>query len=306
MRQTLQIHRVVSVGCLSVLALLSPTLARAERPVPVDQYEVKPRQVSLIPPGTVIDEKAPQGWSHLIIRSHPRVAPEDRSKVNSLTAQLASLLFTAVAAKVEAYTVGEEQRYRFKDVGVGFGAPIDGRPTIVSPDTQARLGANLSFFGRQVLSTCYEEQKAGRIICYSDTMAVVDTRVVLNRNGKHRWCIFRHALLIDPSNGALATLLWPIDLDDSNGRYAGVAGPVQWLPPNKIEDTVLRVDTREFTLGVPSKKAFAVAEMPDGERQLQFPEGVEKLAGLQQMTPETAHATEMWLWEMVRRDLKQR
>jgi hypothetical protein len=272
----------------------------------LSQYDVTPRQVSLIAPGTVVGEKAPEGWSHLIIRSHPRVAPEDQGKVNSLTTKLAAFLFTSILAKVEAYKEGEEQRYRYADVGVGFGTMIDGKPTIISPDSEARLGANLSFFARQVLSTCYEEQKLGRVVCHSDTMALVDTRVVLNRKGEHRWCIYRHALLVDPRNGALATLVWPIDIDTSGRRYAGVAGPVQWLPPGKIEDTVLRVDTAEFTLGVPSKKAFAVSKVPAGERELAFPEGVEKLAAAQQMTPETAYATEMWLWEMVRRDLAER
>jgi len=300
MHHLIQNRSMSAVGALLGLLLL-PVTASAERPVPVDQYQVTPRQVSLIQPGTVVDEKAPDGWSHLIIRSHPRVAREDLDKVNSLTAQLASFLFTAIVAKVEAYEDGDEMRYRFKDAGVGFGTPIEGRPTIISPDSQARLGANLSFFARQVLSTCYEEQKAGRIVCHSDTMAVVDTRVVLNRGGRHRWCIFRHALLVDPASGALATLLWPIDVGERG--YAGVAGPVQWLPANKIQEAVLRVDTGEFTFGVLSKVAFAVAEVPRGQRQLEFPEGVEKLAGLQRLTPESAYGLEMWLWEMVRRDL---
>lgn len=298
---------ILSISALAVAGLLwlSSPPARAERPVPLSQYDVTPRRVSLIKPGTVIEQKAPQGWSHLIIRSHPRVAREDLSKVNSLTAKLASFLFTAIAAKIETYGEADEQRYRFADVGVGFGTPIEGRPTIISPDTEAELGANLSFFARQVLSTCFEEQKAGRIVCHSDTMALVDTRVVLNRNGEHRWCVFRHALLVDPRNGALATLVWPIDIDD-RGHYEGAAGPIQWLPPNKIEDAVLQVDTAEFTLGVPSKKAFAVANVPKGERQLEFPEGVAKLASRQQMTAESAYATEMWLWDIVRRDLAKR
>jgi hypothetical protein len=123
-----------------------------------DDYLVTPRPVSLIEPGTVVEEKAPKGWSHLIIRSHPRVADEELSKVNAITARHASLLFTAMTAKVEQYRDDAETKYRIKDVGVGFGAPIGRRLTILSPDTQAELGANLSFVGSQVLATCYEEQ----------------------------------------------------------------------------------------------------------------------------------------------------
>jgi hypothetical protein len=292
------------LGGWLVLCLGLASVAISGQP---DAYRTTPRPVSLIEPGTEIGEQAPSGWSHLIIRSHPRVAPEDREKVNGLTAQLASFLFTSMTAKVESYRVGEETRYRFVDVGVGFGAPIRGRNTILSPDTQAQLGANLGFFAKQVLSTCYEEQKAGRIICQGDTMAIVDTRVVLDRDGRHRWCVFRHALLVDPRNGAMATMLWPIDLDDSGRRYLDPAGPIEWLAPNRIEDAIMRVDPNQFTLGVPSKTAFAVARMPQGDRQLQFPKPeIAKLLCRQQMNGEAAHATEMWLWEIVRRDVKQR
>jgi hypothetical protein len=265
-----------------------------------DDYLVTPRPVSLIEPGTVVEEKAPKGWSHLIIRSHPRVADEELSKVNAITARHASLLFTAMTAKVEQYRDDAETKYRIKDVGVGFGAPIGRRLTILSPDTQAELGANLSFVGSQVLATCYEEQKAGRVVCQGDTMAIVDTYVVLNREGRHRWCAFRHAMLIDARNGALATLLWPIDLDESARRYVGPAGPVEWLAPNKIEDSILRVDSNQITFGFPSKTAFAVDHMPRGERRFDFPSPeVGKLLSLQQMSPDAAHKSEAWLWKMV-------
>jgi hypothetical protein len=47
--------------------------------------------------------------------------------------------------------------------------------------------------------------------------------------------------------------------------------------------------------------------MPQGDRQLQFPTPeIAKLLCRQQMNGEAAHATEMWLWEIVRRDVKQR
>lgn len=269
-----------------------------------EDYIVTPRPVSLIEPGTVIENSAPKGWSHLIIRSQPRVAPEDQAKVNSTTAHYAGLLFTTMAAKVEAYRAGNQTRYRFKDVGVGFGAPVRGQKMILSPDTQTKLGADLGLFGGRVLATCYEEQKDGRVICQGNTMAIVDTRVVLNRDGRHRWCVFRHAMLVDARNGALATLLWPIDLD-AGGRYLDPAGPVEWLSPNQVEDSMLRVDPNEFTFGVPSKKAFAVDHVPRGERRLEFPDPkVGKLLSLQQMSPEAAHKAEAWLWHMIHRVLK--
>jgi hypothetical protein len=291
---------VVVAFLLACLACTSDVLAAKP-----GEYDVTPRPVSLIEPGTVIDAKAPKAWSHLIIRSHPRIADEDRGKVNSLTADLASFLFTSVLAKVEPYRLGEDTRYRFADVGVGFGMPIQGRNTILSPDTQRELGANLSFLGQQVLAACYEEQKAGLIVCHGETMAIVDTRVVLNREGKHRWCVFRYALLIDPRNGSLAVLLWPIDLDDSGRRYLEPAGLVEWLAPNKLEDCTMRVDPKQFRLGIPSKTAFAVAHMPRGDRRLDFPSPeVAQLLSLQQMSPEAAYKAEAWLWKMIQLELE--
>ena len=290
------------VALATLLGLISPQIigiqaGAAETPT---GYNVRPRRISLIEPGTVVDGKAPKGWTHLVLRSHPRVAPDDKSKVNKMTADLTGFLFSAVAARVEQHKVGQETRYRFSDVGVGFGTKVKGEPMIISPDTEAELGANLGFFARQVLSKCFEEQKKGIVICHGDTMAIVDTPVVRLRNGEHRWSIYRYAMLVDPNNGGLATLLWPIDLGD-DGRYQSAAAPVEWLPPNKIEDCVMRVDTNQFTLGVPNSKAFAIANMPQGRVRLEFPKDVARLASSQRMTAETAHATEMWLWEMLRR-----
>ena len=47
-------------------------------------YDTTAAPVDLIPPGTVIGETAPQGWSRLVVKSLPRVAPEHRDKVSSL------------------------------------------------------------------------------------------------------------------------------------------------------------------------------------------------------------------------------
>lgn len=264
-----------------------PTLAR---------YDVTARPIELIPPGTVIDRTAPAPYTHLIVKSYPRLGAGDLHAVNEMTKQLASFLHTSLVARTGTYTVGGETRYRLEEVATGFGTNIRGRgDTVISPDTERKLGANLSFFQRLVLSKCYEEQQKSRYIVRSDTLAVVDTPLIILRNDQHRRAILRYALLLSERSGRLDTLMWMIDLD-AQGRYATPAGEVHWLAPNTLVDCVMHVDADEFTLGVPSDIAFACLKTPQGKHAASMPDSLTPLAALPQFTPEQAKALEVQLW----------
>jgi hypothetical protein len=267
-----------------------PTLAR---------YDVTPRPIELIPPGTVVEKTAPAPYTHLIVKSFPRLGAGDVDAVSDMIKELASFLHTALVAKVAPYDVNGARRYRLAEVATGFSANVPGRgDTVLSPDTEKKLGANLSFFARMVLSRCYEEQQKSRYVVRSDTMAIVDTPATMLREGKHRWVIIRYAILVSERSGRLDALVWMIDLD-GQGRHAASVAEISWLAPNFIVDGVLRVDASQFTFGIPSDLAFACITPPQTERRVPIPESLAALSAIPQFTREQARTAEIELWKVL-------
>jgi hypothetical protein len=280
-----------------VLGQDDPTLAR---------YDVAPRPIELIPPGTVIEKTAPEPYTHLVIKTFPRLGAGDMDAVNEMTKQLASFLHTSLVAKVAPVGMNGQRRYRLEEVATGFSTVIRGRgDTVLSPDTERKLGANLSFFGRMVLAKCYQEQQKSRYVVRSDTMAIVDTPAVLLRDKQHRRTIIRYAMLVSERSGRLDSLVWMVDLD-AQGAYTSAAGDIHWLAPNMMLDGVMHVDASQFTLGIPSDTAFACVRAPYGERSAPIPELFVPLAGIPQFTKEQAKTAEIQLWTILQQLASQR
>jgi hypothetical protein len=282
------------------------TIASAQEHPTLARYDVTLRPIELIPPGTVMEKTAPAPYTHLIIRSFPRLGAGDLDAVNEMTKELASFLHTSLVAKVTPYDVNGARRYRLEQVATGFSANIPGRgDTVLSPDAEKKLGANLSFFARLVLTRCYEEQQKCRYAVRSDTMAIVDTPAIMVREGKHRWVIIRYAFLVSERSGRLDSLVWMIDLD-SQGRYVATVGEISWMPPGMMLDAVLRVDSSYFTLGIPADLAFAGLSPPQTERSVPVPENLAPLSALPQFTREQARTAEIELWKALQQLASQR
>jgi hypothetical protein len=282
-------------GCaLSWPGISSAAAAAAE-------IDVTPRRVALIPPGTVIPDRAPKDWTHLIIKSHPRIGPESIGQVSASTARLAGLLFTAVLADVQAGR-GAEGGVQFvlSNIAVGVGTRVNGRDLILSSDTQEKLGANLGFLEGSVLAAGERQLQQMRSVARSRTMAIVDAPGILLRDGRHRQVVLRYALLVDPKSGRLDTLLWLLE-PGGRGPHLEPLSLMQWLPPDKIEDCVLHVDSNEFILGIPTSTAFAMAQIPQGRLAIAFPRELKATAAEAQFTPASAESLQRTLWSLLRR-----
>jgi hypothetical protein len=272
---------VLLLGCVTTSAC--PQGSR-----PGLNYDVKPRRVDLVPAGTVIDAGPPKNWSHLIIKSQPRAAAGDYKQIAPNSVRMAGLLFTGILANVKAEGTADKPRHRLAGLAVGMGTKIDGKDTIITPDTQRKLGANLGFLAGVVLTKAYEKLEALQLVARSDTMAVLDAPNILLRDGKHQSVVLRYAFMVDAATGKLDTLLWAIERD-AKGNYRDAVGPIEWLPPSKIEDCVLHVDAREFSaLGVPNDFAFALNQMVKGDKTVELPDALKPLAGKPRLTTETA------------------
>ena len=225
--------------------------------------EAQRSRIGLIPPGTVVGEGPPRPWTHLIIKSQPRVTDGDVRRVAASQIRLASLYFMATLARVEPIEVDGQATFRLADLASGIGTRVGDRDVIVSPDTAKRLGADPGFLGGMVLSEMYNEQQAVEVVFRSETAAMWDTPIVIRKAGVNRSHVLRYAAVVDAKTGLLDAFCWLIDITASRG-YQGVSGNVQWLAPSTMVDCRLFVDKSEYTLGIPGDNAFACLAMPQG------------------------------------------
>jgi hypothetical protein len=254
--------------------------------------------MSLIPSGTVIDKRAPKDWTHLILKSQPKVKEGDVEALSRNLRELSGMFFTAMLARVKENKVGKAKKYTLDTIAIGLGTRIGKEDTIITSDTQAKLGANLSFLARTALRRAEERLQNVKMVVRSDSMALFDAPVIMLRGGKHRPVVLRYAVLVDPKTGQLETVLWAID-QDSSLAYKGTFGDAEWLPPNKIEDRILHVDAKEFSFGLVTENALAMVKLYRGKKQLRFTKD-DRVAGRARLTASEATVLEKRLWALLR------
>jgi hypothetical protein len=292
---------MVALGCLGLIAW-------AVWPIPPTppswamEYDVTARKPESIAPGTVVGLTVPEGWSHLIIKSLPRIRPSEIENIprnplveRSRTVRMASWMFAAFVADVGAERQGDTSRYRIRAIGLGLGTSIGGRDVVITPETAAQYGIELDWITRDILTKGYKTQSLARVVVHGPTMAVVDTPVWYRSDGRHRLLRFRYALLVDSFTGSLDTLVWLLDADGRCGD-----GTATLLGPNTIDEAELRPDPNEFNLvGKPSEAAFAVDRLPRGLARLMLPSDLRSLASQSKYTPAEAGLLEQQLRQLL-------
>lgn len=297
-KETVRFSSRILFGLLGLFCVTDVYCQPAAPALP--RYDVTAQRIDLLPPGTVIPDNAPpQGWTYLVIKTHPYAATGDLEQLSASSRKLSGLLVTAMVARVQGETVNGRTPYRLSGIATGLGTRIGNQDVVITPDTQKKLGADLGLIARTVLSKSYEKQLENRLVARSDTMIVVDTPAIMVRRNRNRPVTFRYVLLVDPQTGKLNTLVWYIDRDDKGG-HTGVGDHMEWLPPNKLQEIPLYVDGREFTLGIPSDQAFATTRLPQGQKQIPMPKDLAPLAGEPQFSTEKAQALETRLRELLK------
>lgn len=251
---------------------------------PPETIDVAIRPVDLLEPGTIIADTPPEGWSHLVVKSRPRIADEELGRVAGVTARLASFIVTGFVANVEK-TPGQD-RYRINGVAFGLGTRVGDKDIVLSPDTQKQLGANLGILQRPVFDIAFERQAEGKVLISAPSLVVVDTHSVFQREGRNRAVAFRYAMVLEPRSGQLTNLVWAVDRDERGEGFA--IGPIEVLPASLVQSPLLYVDPNEYTLGVPSNNAYGVRRLPQGERQIPITGELERLCPLERYTVEAA------------------
>ncbi len=238
------------------------------------------RPVPAIPPATVIGELPPSAWSHLIVKSHARVGAGDIRKVPARDLRMASRFSTVMLANVGRTNLNQ---YQLQNVGVGCTAKINGKDTIVCPDTHKKLGADLGFFEGILLKEMCKRQTEVMLVGYRPTTGIIDVPAAVRWRGKNQMMIIRYALLVDSNTGELDSFVWLIEPDEADRQ--SVITDIQWLARNCVDQCVLHVDAREYRFGaIPSDTAYAARSIPRGQQQLRVTESTQSLLGKKQFS----------------------
>jgi len=296
---TRRIVRRLSLGTvvLAGLAVLAwavwPQTSRS--PSWTAEYDVAARLPETLAPGTVVGRTAPAGWSHLVIKSLPRVRPGEESKipllVRSQTVRMAAWMFTVFTADVRPERHDGKTRHRLRAVGLGLGSDSGGRDIVITPETAGAHGVELNWITREILRKGYETQQRAVVAVQGPTFTLVDTPVWYRCNANHRLIRFRYALLVDAPSGRLDVMVW---LLDPGGDCADESAVV--LAPDTIDEAELIPDPKEFNaLGIPSDGALAVDRLPPHRARLLLPPDLRSLATQVKYTPSEAGTLETGL-----------
>jgi hypothetical protein len=300
-------HRGVTLGLVAVagLGVAGVWAAWPAQPHPTDwageyqaaptdaDYDLTPKPAPEIEPGTVVGTTPPPGWSHLVIKSLPRVRADSRAGLPELTIDKAGWMFTAFLADVSRGTDGA---FALKRLGLGLGAKGERGDTVVTSDTARKNGVSTGPFGGLILDKGYAVQRKAVLPLWSPGFGLLDTPVWFKCDDTNRLVRYRYALLADRTTGTLDVLMWSLGADAPGcGRLAEVVR----IAPNTIDPAELVVDRRKVTLGMPTDDAFAVEQLPPGVRR-PLPETLRELAGTTRFTPESARELETRLRVLVR------
>lgn len=265
----------------------------------VAPVDVVPREIERIPPGTVVADRAPPGWTHLVIKSNPRIADASRKDVSDLIARLATLLSSIIVADVRADPQAPPAAsFYLARVAVGLATNVGGQATVVTNESYQRVGAKFGFLEASVLAAAEEQLAKMRCLIRSPITAVVQGEGVLELDGKHHTVLVRYALLVDPRTGALQTLCWGLRPRE-DGRLELIDATLHWLPPALVEDCQLHVDSEQFFLGMPNRMAFAMSQLPPGQKVLRASPALAALLAQPTYTPQSARALQAQLWQLL-------
>ena len=302
------VKALLALGILALAGIIACALAaRLLFPPPAppewaNDYDLTVAPPETIAPGTVVGESAPAGWSHLVIKSLPRVKPGEVARVpgfpligSDRTVRMVAWMFTVFTADVVKEQHGGRTRHRLRAIGLGLGTNVGGRDTVITVDTAKEFGAEMDWIKNEVLRTGYRIQGQALVPVHGPSFALLDTPVIVRCTGGNRMVRYRYALLADTSTGALDVMLWRLvaPADECGDPTRAV-----WLEPNCIDAAELVPDLNEFQGAKPSDVAFAVDKFPPHRLEMAFPPALVPLTGKTKFTPDEAAALEAGLRAM--------
>jgi hypothetical protein len=212
-----------------------------------------------IPPGTVIEESPPLGWTNIVRLIEPVLTEEDVQNTPETVAFYIRLFKDATLAKVKK--VGSSHEIQL--LAVGLTAKVKGKDTVI--DLDHRYGADLGSFGKSLVNA-YESGFKDHVwqLVQTPTMRVFNERQRFLRGNKRIVMLVRSAVLVDPKSGQVATLVWLLT-DNKDKENILAEESMQLLPDGYREKYNPSIRYDQFLLGLPiSDDIIARREISQG------------------------------------------
>jgi len=220
-----------------------------------------PRLVYL-PPGMLISDKPPEGWSHLVLKSIPRLTSGDKGTLPKGSSETATKFRTVILANVRPLDV-EEKDFELDQIGVGICVPKDeDQDIVVAADRLDALGLKLSTVQRIVLDAAEAELRESRIIARTNTFALFRGPAMVVSGDEHRKVVLNYGFCVERNTGRLQVGLWTM-LPESRSLKAPSA--LVRLGANPMFDCQLDVRAKRILGTVPYSWSFAMKKLPDGK-----------------------------------------
>lgn len=267
-----------SVAALAILLVVIPTHSEAQNQTSTTSFAT--RQMDRIPAGTVFDpadfdRAPPRGFNRLVLFVEGRLASGDVDAAGATVRRYAQLFNLVYLANVAQQQDG---RFYLDKAAVGFSTKINGRDTVITLDSEERLGANLGFIGRNVFAGNEEALKDILQIARTPHAMLIHAPTRMLYQNEHRMMAVRFLIWVSPTDGNLWTMVYQLD-PSPNGSLTAVGDAFQVLKAGTIEDRVINVKGDRFTLGIPAADAFAVVRIPQGTA-VPFTDELKRLATL--------------------------
>ena len=227
-----------------------------------------PEPIAVIEAGTLVDDPDRDRWNTIVLLATTRFASGDTEDVSESIKETVTGFTFAILATVRSVEPpsddGEAPRHELVEVGVGNCMSVNERLTVVAPDATME-GCSLDFLGRQVLNAKQKSLAAITCVGTHGTAVVFDVPTLMLRGEEHEDLIVRHLVRIDPQSGVCSTCAWLVATTD-DGSLVPVEEPLRIIDGGTREERPIHVDGRRFTFGLPTKQAFAVEDLPPGQR----------------------------------------
>lgn len=216
-----------------------------------------------VPPGTAAVAPAATRFNRVVYLAVSRIATGDADAVPTLIRNRVPLFTLALLATVsQAIDEQGQAAYRLAEVGAGYAVPLAGRLTIIDPDAPL-AEAGIDFVGRQVLAANGRHLAELRRVGANRTMQVVDVDSLFQRDGRHTPLVMRHFIWTEPQSGRCACCVWLL-ARQRDRTLTPAADPPRWLQEGTRDDRAIHVDADKFFLGMPTREAFALTDLPPG------------------------------------------
>ena len=266
---------------------------------PQGNIDISPKRLPRIPPGTVIGNGPPAGWSHLVLFATPGLGAGDFKDIPDVVLDYAKWLKFTILANVVKHKNAGKETYYLDRVARGFAVAIKNketgkyRETVI--DNTNTLDADMGILGRRVLKENEDIlDNEVRQVVRTDTMLIFDANSYMLYNNKHERMVNRYAILVLPESGKLAALVWLLAFDGPS-QYKAAEPAMQFLPPNMHESRLLSVKRERFKVVLlvymPEPDAFALMRIPQGTT-VPYTSELERLATIKEFTPQQVEELE--------------